>query len=690
MIYRGHLAPSNRTQEHMRLSGYLLAMMCVGGCAASGDDPAQSAAVFHVDRIDRAKDGVPYYVHGTLGSAVSPIHDLADVDVALGGSLADVGRAIGLPSEQLVASRVSHDQIGMTHVIYAQRANDLQVVGGMVALHLAPDGTIIEVTTSARDVSALQPLPAITSSYAADLAQRATADGASTASAPTLVYLIANAEGETHLAWQVEVTAQHRMQRDRVFVDATSGLVVARHPQIYPVKDRAVFTGNGGVYPGVTPTLDGTEAAPPTELVAKAAFDNTGITYDCYHDLFQRDSYDNAGAQLQSIVHVTFSDGSGNNAFWDGQEMVYGDGDGNEFAPLARALDVTAHELTHAVTEATAGLVYQDESGALNEASSDIMAAVCEAHHLGSVSSKTWLVGEDIYTPSTPGDALRYMSNPSLDAPIYNGQVQSTDYYPERITDPDFDFGGVHFNSGIANLAFYLMSQGGPHPRGKTPYTAIGIGIDKAGAIWQRALTQGYFTPNTTFAQARTATEQTAQELYPNTAKPAVALAWATVGVGTVPVDSVPPVVHITAPTTGASVPAGFKVEATATDDQGVLRVDFSIDGAVVGSSTTAPYTLTTAASLAPGAHMIAATAYDAANHTTDSVTVTIIDPTCGGTCSASQTCQMTTGTCVDKPANEDPGSDGGCCSTSRDNAGGSLLLAFGTALAIRRRRRAR
>jgi hypothetical protein len=129
------------------------------------------------------------------------------------------------------------------------------------------------------------------------------------------------------------------------------------------------------------------------------------------------------------------------------------------------------------------------------------------------------------------------------------------------------------------------------------------------------------------------------------TAKTAVSLAWATVGVGAAPVDTMPPVVHITSPLTGTSVLAGFAVAATATDDQGVLRVDFSVDGAVVGSSTTAPYTFTTAATLAPGSHMVAATAYDAVNHASDSVTVTIIDPTCGGTCAATEMCDSTTGT---------------------------------------------
>ena len=252
----------------------------------------------------------------------------------------------------------------------------------------------------------------------------------------------------------------------------------------------------------------------------------------------------------------------------------------------------------------------------------------------------------------------------------------------ERLLTSD-DNGGVHFNSGIANLAFYLLSEGGMHPRQKTPYTATGIGIDKAGAIWQRALTQGYFMPDTNFAQARTATEQSAQDLYPGSATTAVSLAWATVGVGSAPTDSMPPSVHITSPMTGTSAQPGFTVAATATDDQGVLRVDFSVDGAVVHAMTTTPYTFTTAATLAPGAHTIAATAYDAVNHASDSVTVTIIDPTCGGACTVNETCDSTTGTCV-----ANPGDSGGCCSSSRDGAGGSLLLFAATGFVLVRRRR--
>jgi hypothetical protein len=209
-------------------------------------------------------------------------------------------------------------------------------------------------------------------------------------------------------------------------------------------------------------------------------------------------------------------------------------------APLARAYDVTAHELTHAVTSATANLAYQNESGALNEGLSDILAAVCEAWRDGAISADTWLVGEDIFTPAIAGDALRYMDNPTADKDLYPEELGgSRDYYPERYTGTA-DNGGVHLNSGIPNLAFHLLVAGGTHPRSKTAVTVPGIGMEKAGQIFYRALTQR-FTANTNLAQGRTLTEAAAEDLYPGCTKNAVAMAWAAVGVGAAPPADVTP-----------------------------------------------------------------------------------------------------------------------------------------------------
>ena len=219
-----------------------------------------------------------------------------------------------------------------------------------------------------------------------------------------------------------------------------------------------------------------------------------GVTYDYYKNTFNRNSYDNAGGALKSTVHY----GSNyNNAFWNGSQMVYGDGDGYTFIPLSGGEDVVGHELTHAVTERSSNLVYQNESGALNEAISDIFGTLIEYY---DNRNPDWEIGEDIYTPGTAGDALRSMSDPT--------KYGDPDHYSKRYTGTS-DNGGVHTNSSIINKAAYLLANGGTH----YGVTVNGIGKDKVGAIYYRANTL-YFTQSTTFSQARAGLVQAAADLY--------------------------------------------------------------------------------------------------------------------------------------------------------------------------------
>ncbi len=222
-----------------------------------------------------------------------------------------------------------------------------------------------------------------------------------------------------------------------------------------------------------------------------------GVTYDFYKDHFNRNSYDNQGASLVSSVH--YSNGY-NNAFWNGSQMVYGDGDGTTFAPLSGGIDVVAHELTHAVTDSTSDLVYQNESGALNEAISDIFGTLVEYEN---GSNPDFEIGEDIYTPGTSGDALRSMSNPE--------KYGDPDHYSKRYTGTS-DNGGVHTNSGIINKQAYLLSEGGTH----YGVTVPGIGREKLGDIYYRMNTV-YLTASSTFSQARAAAVQSATDLYGST-----------------------------------------------------------------------------------------------------------------------------------------------------------------------------
>lgn len=241
------------------------------------------------------------------------------------------------------------------------------------------------------------------------------------------------------------------------------------------------------------------------DRAAVSAHVNATKTYDFYKNTYGRNSYDNAGAALNSTVHYSRSY---NNAFWDGSKMVYGDGDGQTFTYLSGALDVVAHELTHAVTEYTAGLIYQNESGAINEAVSDIFGTVAE-YSVGT--DFDWLVGEDIYTPGVAGDGLRSMANPAA-----NGDP---DHYSKRYTGTQ-DNGGVHINSGIVNKAAYLLASGGSH----YGVSVQGIGVMEMGDIYYRALNV-YLTPTSNFSSLRQAVVQSAKDLYGATSPQAVSAA---------------------------------------------------------------------------------------------------------------------------------------------------------------------
>lgn len=177
--------------------------------------------------------------------------------------------------------------------------------------------------------------------------------------------------------------------------------------------------------------------------------------------------------------------------------MVYGDGDGTTFRPLSAGLDVVAHELTHAVTDTSSDLIYQNESGALNEAMSDVFGTLVEFY---DNNNPDYEIGEDIYTPNIPNDALRSMSDPTKSG--------DPDHYSKRYTGSE-DNGGVHINSGIINKAAYLLTKGGTH----YGVNISGIGDDKVGQIYYRANTV-YLTASSTFSQARAALVQSAADLY--------------------------------------------------------------------------------------------------------------------------------------------------------------------------------
>lgn len=215
-----------------------------------------------------------------------------------------------------------------------------------------------------------------------------------------------------------------------------------------------------------------------------------GVVYDYYKNKFNRNSYDGAGAPIKSTVHYGKSY---TNAFWNSYQMVYGDGDGSTY-PFSGALDVVGHELTHAVTEKTANLIYENESGALNEAMSDIFGTLIEYYNN---QNPDWEMGEDL---SFNRQGFRSLADPT--------KYGDPDHYSKRYRGSNQNY-LVHTNSGIINKAAYLISEGGTH----YGVTVNGIGKEKLGNIFYRALTQ-YLTESATFSQMRAAALQAATDLY--------------------------------------------------------------------------------------------------------------------------------------------------------------------------------
>ena len=248
------------------------------------------------------------------------------------------------------------------------------------------------------------------------------------------------------------------------------------------------------------------------------------MTYDYFLQNHNRDSYDNNGAVIKSYVHYS---NNYENAFWDGQRMTYGDG--NTTFDALTSIDVVAHEIGHGVCSNTANLVYQNESGAINEGLSDIWGAMVEFN--AAPEKDTYLIGEEIILTGT---SLRSMVNPNsgfrAQPDTYQGSFWHTD---------SSDNGGVHTNSGVMNFWFYLLAEGGVGINDiRDAYNVAGIDKVKAARIVYRAESV-YFTSTTNYQQARDLTIQAADDLYGENSGESfnVANAWYAVGIGNEPIQ---------------------------------------------------------------------------------------------------------------------------------------------------------
>ncbi len=330
--------------------------------------------------------------------------------------------------------------------------------------------------------------------------------------------IVENGSGDVKQAAVAAViaSAQLRGQRQALAEAGVRAAVLAAAP--VGGKQRTVYTANNSSsLPG---TLVRNEGDPPSSDVGvNEAYDGAGATYDLYWEAYQRNSIDGNGLPLKSTVHY----GSNyDNAFWNGEQMVYGDGDGQLFNRFTIAIDVIGHELTHGVTQYTSNLNYANQPGALNESFSDVFGSLVKQRKLGqSAADADWLIGEGLFTANVHGVALRSMKEPGS---AYNDPVLGKDPQPGNMRDyvnTAEDNGGVHINSGIPNHAFYLMA------------VAIGgFAWEKAGKIWYVAA-RDKFNSNTDFQGAANLTWQTAGELYgtDSAEQKGVAYGWSGVGI---------------------------------------------------------------------------------------------------------------------------------------------------------------
>ena len=287
----------------------------------------------------------------------------------------------------------------------------------------------------------------------------------------------------------------------------------------------AAFEANRCVYDAENGTrLPGTkvrgEGDPESDDEAvNEAYDGLGMTFDLFSEEYGRNSIDDNGMKLDATVHfgVNFD-----NAFWDGKQMVFGDG--QLFNRFTASPDVISHELTHGVTEHSAGLVYVVQPGALNESVSDVFGVLAKQRALGQAADEAdWLVGAELFEgTSLQGDALRSMKDPGS---AYDDPLIGKDPQPGHMDDyvnTASDNGGVHINSGIPNKAFYVAAT-----------NLGGNAWEELGTVWYETLTGRYIRPFTQFRGFAIITIITSAQLFgfQDDVTQAILEAWREVGV---------------------------------------------------------------------------------------------------------------------------------------------------------------
>ncbi|MFQ5490441.1 MAG: M4 family metallopeptidase [Phycisphaerae bacterium] len=457
-------------------------------------------------------------------------------------ALMQYGRMFGIddPAGQLQGQQTRTDALGFTHTTYQQVHNGVTVFSGQIKVHQDGAGRFIAVNGDFYPLpDGLDTHPEINVARAEQIARGRLVGAQPTLESSELTIVDPGWYGDAaigpRLAWSIVLTARWPALREAFFVDARTGQVLDQWSKIHTAKSRRIFDGQElGFLPGALRRIEGDPVAGIADV--DAAYDYAGDVYDYYSRAFGYDSIDNLGRNLK--VTVRWSDGrTCPNAFWNGNQAAFCSGVVTD--------DVLGHEFQHGVTEFSANLIYQNQSGQLNESYSDVFGEVIDLFNGGASTPGTF--GNNDW-PQEPGrvtepgldtpnnlrttcsgnqdpvypDGVRWLLGE--DAQAFGGAIRDM-WDPTCHGDPDRansplqvclprDNAGVHSGSGVPNHAFAIVTDG----KSYNGYDVRGIGIIKSAAVWFRALTV-YMTVTTDFDDAYAALNQAAIDLigtFPN------------------------------------------------------------------------------------------------------------------------------------------------------------------------------
>jgi Zn-dependent metalloprotease len=491
-------------------------------------------------RISRSRlTGLATFVSAAEGKAIPTKAGVAKPITPI-DFLAEQGQLFGIsdPTKELPFDREETDALGFTHTTYSQVYGGVLVFSGVVKVHRNPAGEVVAANGHFYPISPkLSTAPVVNGADAATIALKALPADTPTVQHSELVVVDPGWYGDSsmgpHLAWYLILADASAGIEEAFFVDAHTGEILDQWTAIDNVRMREVHDAAGSsVLPG---PLARTEGQPPVASAeVNKVYDYLGDTYDYYFRAFGRDGANNQGLTMVATVNSTAPNCP--NAFWSGalQQMV--------FCANVTGDDVVAHETTHGVTQFSAGLIYQNQSGQLNESFSDVFGELVDlfngnAAFPGTPGGIPWPS-----TPTGPGldtpnhlrtacsagasgypDGVRWLLAEDSSA-FANGAIRdmwdpTCHNHPDRANSPlmtcnPSDNGGVHSGSGVPNHAFAIVTDGQVF----NGYSVSGIGPIKAGAVWYRALTV-YLTVASDFEDAYVAFNQAAMDLigtFPN------------------------------------------------------------------------------------------------------------------------------------------------------------------------------